>query len=109
MKRQGAYGFTFDSKAEEWARWAKSCLEHNPPYRAKDYQALMHMWLDYDFDGRTASLDAIIRRHSPAQQQNGCEIGEGSGRALLTPVGRLNLVLIATSLGMAIALWKGWL
>ena len=31
MKRQGKYGFTFDSKAEEWAAWAKGCLEHNPP------------------------------------------------------------------------------
>jgi hypothetical protein len=31
MKRQGKYGFTFDSKAEEWGYWAKGCLEHNPP------------------------------------------------------------------------------
>ena len=110
MKRQGKYGFTFDSKAEEWARWAMSCLEHNPPYRASDYRALMHMWLDYDFDGRTASLDAIIRRHSPAQQQNGCEIGEGSGRPrnrVLWPLAAGGAVCVTVA--VVLASQAGWL
>ena len=102
MKRQGTYGFTFDSKAEEWGYWAASCLEHNSPETWKgrrDLARFANDMLDIH-DGI-----ATEARHSPAQQQNGCEIGEGSGRGLLTPVGRLNLVLIATNIGTAIALW----
>jgi hypothetical protein len=36
MKRQGKYGFTFDSKAEEWLHWALSCSDHNPARTGKE-------------------------------------------------------------------------
>ena len=68
MKRQGIEGFTFDSKAEEWAHWAKSCLRHNRPTSGRAVLALYEL------------IDATEARHSPAQPQNTVGIGEGSGR-----------------------------
>lgn len=107
MKRQGTYGFTFKDKNDEWWHWTVSC---QAIVRAEAIKRLDHL-----FGMQCAYVAAIWdepvteARHSPAQPQNAPEIGVGSGRPVLTPVGRLNLVLIATSLGMAIALWKGWL
>ena len=78
MKRQGTYGFTFDSEAEEWAAWCVSVWEHDEPDVGEkwfDHHTMTQQYL------REYARDVAIRnRHSPAQQQNGCEIGEGSGR-----------------------------
>lgn len=84
MKHQGEYGFTYDSEAEEWAAWAWSFLEHNPPERNHAWWHLVCMWQAYNIEA------AKIARHSPAQPQNTCETGQptgGQGKiALLWPV-----------------------
>ena len=107
MKRQGTYGFTFDSKAEEWAAWAMSCLEHNAPETWKgrrDLARFANDMLDIH-DGIAQNA-----RHSPAQQQNGCEIGEGSGRPcnrVLWPLAAAGAVCVTVAL--VLASQAGWL
>jgi hypothetical protein len=64
MKRQGKYGFTFDSKAEEWAYWAKGCLEHNPPADSIAFRRLADHAIDMKMlaiaqRNRMAELDAV--------------------------------------------------
>ena len=74
MKRQGIEGFTFDSKAEEWAHWASGCWVHDNPKTEQAQEGLRQMWLEYCSEWVTEA------RHSPAQPQNTVGIGEGSGR-----------------------------
>ena len=104
MKRQGIEGFTFDSKAEEWARWADGVLEHNrprtPPLRARHREMAQDYYAEY----------ATEARHSPAQQQNGCEIGEGSGRPrnrVLWPLAAGGAVCVTVA--VVLASQAGWL
>jgi len=63
MKRQGKYGFTFDSKAEEWARWALSCLEHHAPRTYREREKLMGFASDmvdeHEATQPYAELDAV--------------------------------------------------
>lgn len=47
MKHQGKYGFTYDSKAEEWEAWAWSCVGHNPPRSYQDLKRLTSMACEY--------------------------------------------------------------
>ena len=111
MKRQGTYGFTFDSKAEEWAAWAWSCVEHHPMTYTDRYR-MKRTAADYSADASRLSAQraaeyAEICRHSPAQQQNGCEIGEGSGRPrnrVLWPLLAVAAMALVAAAGMA-----GWL
>ena len=111
MKRQGKYGFTFDSEAEEWAAWAWSCVEHHPMTYTDRYR-MKRTAADYSADASRLSAQraaeyAEICRHSPAQQQNGCEIGEGSGRPrnrVLWPLLAVAAMALVAAAGMA-----GWL
>ena len=105
MKRQGTYGFTFDSKAEEWWHWTVSCQAIVRAEARKRLATLFDMecayvasiWDEHDTEAR----------HSPAQQQNGCEIGEGSGRPrnrVLWPLLAVAAMALVAAAGMA-----GWL
>ena len=97
MKRQGIEGFTFDSEAEEWAAWAKSCLRHNRPTSGRAVLALYEL------------IDATEARHSPAQPQNTPEIGEGSGRGDKAPVWPLMLLAALAFVGVvSIGKSVGW-
>ena len=114
MKRQGTYGFTFDSKAEEWAAWAWSCVEHHPMTYTDRYR-MKRTAADYSADASRLSAQraaeyAEICRHSPAQQQNGCEIGEGSGRPrnrVLWPLAAAGAVCVTVA--VVLASQAGWL
>lgn len=48
MKRQGKYGFTWDSKAEEWAAWARGCLQQDTPRGGSEFLKLTGMIDDYE-------------------------------------------------------------
>ena len=105
MKRQGIVGFTFDSKAEEWARWADSVLEHNRPRTPQLRARLREMAQDY------YAQYAAEARHSPAQQQNGCEIGVTTTRPrnrVLWPLAAGGVVCMLWALVM-LASQAGWL
>ena len=70
MKRQGKYGFTWDSKAEEWAAWAVSCLDHNAPRSWRERRNLARFANDMldEHDGIARPVDpyrAIIWRDEP--------------------------------------------
>lgn len=69
MKRQGIEGFTYDSKAEEWAHWASGCWVHDKPKTEQAQEGLRQMWLEYCSEWATEA------RHSPAQPQSAPEIG----------------------------------
>ena len=120
MKRQGTYGFTFDSKAEEWAAWAWGCIQHNPPKTIDDSNRMWRMMTNYEFDALEDSADltraSIIAqyaqnaRHSPAQQQNGCEIGVTTTRPrnrVLWPLAAGGAVCVTVAL--VLASQAGWL
>jgi len=99
--KQGEQGHLYASKAEEWAIWAMSCLEHNPP-ASKDDQARL-AWF-----GNTMMAEyATQARHSHAQRQIAPEIGVTTTQAhnsVLWPFLAFSVVCI---LGGAWA--SGWL
>jgi len=104
--KQGEQGHIYASKAEEWAVWCMSATD-NCSFTTPGYIKHMKLWRDY-LDEWRGSMDTEAS-HSHAQRQIAPEIGVTTNQPHLNAVGRLNLVLIATSIGMAIALWKGWL
>ena len=62
MKRQGKYGFTWDSKAEEWAAWCRSVVEHDPP--RTDALRFRHVRMGAEYCDEWYR----IARHKPAQR-----------------------------------------
>ena len=103
MKRQGIEGFTFDSKAEEWAHWASGCWVHDKPKTEQAQEGLRRMWLEYCSEWATEA------HHSPAQPQNTPEIGEGSGRGDKAPVWPLMLLAALAFVGVvSIGKSVGW-
>ena len=61
MRHRGKYGFTWDSKAEEWAAWALGCMMHNPPKTADAYRSLVGMWIAYGTENHMADIDRTAR------------------------------------------------
>jgi len=114
MKRQGTYGFTFDSKAEEWAAWAWSCVEHHPMTYTDRYR-MKRTAADYLADASRLSAQRAAEyaqksRHSPAQQQNGCEIGVTTTRPrnrVLWPLAAAGAVCVTVA--VVLASQAGWL
>jgi len=94
--KQGEQGHLYASKAEEWAVWAMSCLEHNPPASKDDRERLA--W----FGNAMMAEYATQARHRRTQQQNAPEIGVTTAQArngVLWPLLAFSVVCI---------LWGAW-
>jgi hypothetical protein len=98
MKRQGKYGFTFDSKAEEEYCWAISCLEHNPPPKAKALRRLA----DHAND---MQMLAIAQRNRMAELDAVCT--QIARPVPLWPIAAF--AAVAATLAMVIASVEGWI
>ena len=100
MKHQGKYGFTYDSKAEEWAYWAASYADLRQFERDKwlaewgeavrpakiDMAAYANGTAGKDCAAQQANYYAYFARHSPTQQQNTPEIALPTGRTRKAPL-----------------------
>ena len=106
MKRQGKYGFTFDSKAEEWAAWCVSVLEHDKPRGDKLWCRHVAMISDYTYDVATearhkpAQRDLAPERHQPIPRQSNGPVAPH--KAPLWPFAAIGFAAVA-----AAVLW-GW-
>ena len=107
MKRQGKYGFTWDSKAEEWLDWCLSVWKHDPPRTDKSRHGLVVMTADYAYDC------LIEARHKPARRDLAPETYQPLPRQSNGPVASRKAPLwpfaaIAVVAAVAAAVLWGW-
>jgi len=94
--KQDEQGHLYASKAEEWAVWAMSCLEHNPPASKDDRERLA--W----FGNAMMAEYAAQARHGHAQRQNAPEI------VVTTTQVRKRVMWPLLAASVACILWGAW-